>query len=64
MITPFLVSAFANSVTFHTRTPFTRLAFSNAVEKVRQATVIFLGNIGSPAFRHIEVISKLRDEKR
>ena len=41
------------------RTPFARLAFSNAVEKVRQAALIFTGNTGTPAYRHVEDMFKL-----
>ena len=59
MITPFLVSAFANWAAYQMRTPFARLAFSNAVEKVRQATLILIGNTGTPAFRHVEDMFKL-----
>ena len=59
MITPFMISAFANWAAYQMRTPFARLAFSNAVEKVRQATLILIGNTGTPAFRHVEDMFKM-----
>ena len=59
MITPLMISAFANWAAYQMRTPFARLAFSNAVEKVRQATLILIGNTGTPAFRHVEDMFKM-----